>query len=151
MADTIMANTTEQPVAEVHCSDSDASTSGGHSSTAGSHGDTSTDGHHTDSTEPEVSAEMKRIHEDTNEPAEESTCKRIKTSDVPGIVEDLEKKLSRPIIFGIRRQAVCESLPYFNSYNSSLYTQNSVARGFYMNKEARSQDKFSAQVIITNM
>lgn len=132
--------TVGQPAVEANNADSDAS--------EGSHGMPVDDGSDTDITTPESSGEMKRMHEDINGSTEMPTAKRIKIFDIRATTKDFE---IGPKVFGIRRQAVCESLPYFNSYNSSLYTQNGVARGFYMNKEARAHDIFKAQVIISNM
>lgn len=138
--DRSMENAVEQVAVETNNADSDAS--------EGSHGRPADDGSDTDITTPDSSGEMKRANEDIDGSTEIPIAKRIKIFDIRRSTKDLE---TGPKVFGIRRQAVCESLPYFNSYNSSLYTQNGIARGFYMNKEARAHDIFKAQVIISNM
>lgn len=106
--------------------------------------------------EPEKSNKLKRerdTSEDDSENVTDDSTKRMKTFDVAGTVKDLDfvNAPSQPIVFGFRRAAVCESLPYYNAYNSSLYTQNGVARGIFLDKEARNHDVFKAEVLITTM
>lgn len=99
--------------------------------------------------EVETTNSLKRARgtsEDNSESVSDESAKRIKTKTLDFATAPIE-----PIVFGNRRQAVCESVTYYNAYSSSLYTQNGVARGLYLDKEARPQDVFKAQVIITTM
>lgn len=100
-----------------------------------------------------------------NDAEKANSLKRERDSsenDAEGVADDLTKRLKtkdldftnarfQPVVFGNRRQAVCEAVTYYNAYNSSLYTQDGVARGLYLDKEARPQDVFKAEVIISTM
>jgi hypothetical protein len=66
-------------------------------------------------------------------------------------VAELSESQSGLEVFARSRMALCESLPYYRAYKSSLYTQDCIARGFYMDAAARDHDIFRAQVIISSV
>ncbi|KAH8886697.1 hypothetical protein GQ53DRAFT_599597, partial [Thozetella sp. PMI_491] len=55
-----------------------------------------------------------------------------------------------PEVYSRYRQALCEALPYFNAYQSSLYSSHCRVRGFLVDKETEARDYLGSQVIITS-
>jgi hypothetical protein len=62
-----------------------------------------------------------------------------------------DKPLGTPEIWAMRRQALCDALPYFKSHQGSLYTVDLVPFGLLISGQARDRDMFDGQVIITTM
>ena len=89
---------------------------------------------------------LKRERDDGTEDVTDDSAKRTCT-DAVGVTESH----SGPEVFARSRMALCESVPYYRAYKSSLYTQKCVARGFYMDGAARDQDIFKAQVVISSV
>jgi len=57
----------------------------------------------------------------------------------------------RPTVWANRRQALCESVPYFRSLQASVHSNELIAKGVLIDKECRAHDIFRAQVIITTV
>jgi hypothetical protein len=59
--------------------------------------------------------------------------------------------IDSPAVWAKRRHALCETLPYFAAYNGSLYSNNKIAKGFLIDKEARTRDHLGGRVIVTTL
>ncbi|KAK4124876.1 hypothetical protein N657DRAFT_615930 [Parathielavia appendiculata] len=57
----------------------------------------------------------------------------------------------KPLVWATSRGGLCEAVPYFKSFKSSLYTNKGVAYGFLIDHETDGGDAFDAQVIITTV
>lgn len=57
----------------------------------------------------------------------------------------------KPQVWANGRGSLCEALPYFRSFKSSLYSANVVAKGFLIDQAADDRDMFGAQVIIASV
>lgn len=91
-----------------------------------------------------VDNELKHAGADLDQAGEDISSKRTCT--------DLASRdISGPIVWATRRAALCESLPYYKSYKGSLYTNDKIPRGLYISDQARSNDKLTAEVIITTL
>ena len=81
-----------------------------------------------------------------------SNGKRIKKDVTPTDPEPDKKSTHEPEVWSMTRMALCETLPeWYRSYNSSLYMQDLVARGLYIDSGAHDHDIFQAQVIVCSM
>ena len=89
-------------------------------------------------TEAESSGTAKRPHDDLEDTTEKTNGKR-KCLPI------------QPKVWAIRRQGLCEALPYYNAYKGSLHTTDNVAQGVYIDAQSRDHDIFKAQVIITTV
>ncbi|WYZ39262.1 hypothetical protein EsH8_III_001176 [Colletotrichum jinshuiense] len=56
-----------------------------------------------------------------------------------------------PPIWADNRQALCDALPWFKAHESSLYTNNKVAKGFLINAHPAVRDIVGTEVIITSL
>jgi hypothetical protein len=90
----------------------------------------------------------KRAYDDSEANGEETT-KRACTGEKMDVDNVASKP--QPEVGAYRRQALCEAVPYYNSYKASLYTYHGVAYGCLIDSGARAMDVFSAQVIITTV
>lgn len=59
--------------------------------------------------------------------------------------------VSNPLVWAKGRGGLCEALPYFRAFQSSLHTANLIALGFLIDQEIDQRDVFSAQVIISSV
>ena len=57
----------------------------------------------------------------------------------------------RPEVWADKRQQLCETLRYFNAYQSGAYTNNGIAYGHLIDAEVDPRDKFDEQVVITSV
>lgn len=105
------------------------------------------DEHHSTSTE------AKRKETDDNGP-DSKKAKHSVASDVPppeGPLFPPSVMSPMPEVWSDKRGGLCESLPYYNSYKSSLHSHNRIARGFLIDKEVDLRDILTAQVVICSM
>ncbi|KAE8454543.1 hypothetical protein EG329_000166 [Mollisiaceae sp. DMI_Dod_QoI] len=56
-----------------------------------------------------------------------------------------------PIVWADKRQQLCETLPFYNAYQSGAYTKDGILYGFLVDAEVGSLDKFDDQIIITTI
>jgi hypothetical protein len=56
-----------------------------------------------------------------------------------------------PEVWAFKRQQLCETLPYYNAYQSGAYTQDGIARSILIDKEVSIRDKFNDEVVITSV
>ncbi|KAI9862185.1 MAG: hypothetical protein M1824_001566 [Vezdaea acicularis] len=54
-----------------------------------------------------------------------------------------------PLVWADGRQALCETLPYYNSYQRSNYTSDLLSRGFLVDKMASQYDWLDEDILIT--
>ena len=64
--------------------------------------------------------------------------------------EDRFAPCMQPEVYSRYRTAICETLPYFSSFQGSLYSMDKVAKGFLIDKEFEMRDYLGSQVIITS-
>ncbi|KAL1836146.1 hypothetical protein VTJ49DRAFT_5532 [Mycothermus thermophilus] len=57
----------------------------------------------------------------------------------------------QPLVWAKGRGALCEALPYFKSFKSSLHSKDLVAQGFLIDSATEARDVFGAQVIISSV
>lgn len=56
-----------------------------------------------------------------------------------------------PEVWAFKRQQLCETLPYYNAYQSGAYTQDGIARAILIDKEVSIRDIFDDEIIITSV
>ena len=56
-----------------------------------------------------------------------------------------------PEVWADKRQQLCETLRYFNAYQSGAYTNNGIAYGHLIDAEVDARDKFDEQIVITSV
>ncbi|KAK4137082.1 hypothetical protein BT67DRAFT_448305 [Trichocladium antarcticum] len=59
--------------------------------------------------------------------------------------------VGQPLVWAKGRGALCEALPYFHAFQSSLYSSGLNALGFLIDQETDQRDVFSEQVIISSI
>lgn len=59
--------------------------------------------------------------------------------------------IGSPPVWAEKRQALCESLPYYRAYMSGAYAQNGLARCFMVDKEVGPRDKFTEEIMIARV
>jgi hypothetical protein len=59
--------------------------------------------------------------------------------------------VGQPEVWAFKRQQLCETLPYYNAYQSGAYTHDSIARAIMIDKEVSIRDKFGEEVVITSV
>ncbi len=64
--------------------------------------------------------------------------------------EDRLAPCMQPEVYSRYRTAICETLPYFSSFQGSLYSLDKEAKGFLIDKEFETRDYLGSQVIITS-
>ncbi|KAK3298414.1 uncharacterized protein B0H64DRAFT_353969 [Chaetomium fimeti] len=57
----------------------------------------------------------------------------------------------KPLVWADARGSLCEALPYFKAFKSSLHSANLVCQGFLIDQEADELDVFGTQVIISSV
>ncbi|KAL2269594.1 hypothetical protein VTJ83DRAFT_1778 [Remersonia thermophila] len=57
----------------------------------------------------------------------------------------------QPLVWAKGRGALCEALPYFRSFKSSVHSKDVVAQGFLIDSATEARDFFGAQVIISSV
>lgn len=79
----------------------------------------------------------------------------VKNSKLPLYHENVQEgkpdPIGQPEVWAFKRQQLCETLPYYNAYQSGAYTQYGIARSIMIDKEVSVRDKFQEQVIITSV
>lgn len=59
--------------------------------------------------------------------------------------------IGKPLVWANGRGALCEALPYFRSFQGSLYSMGVEMKGLLIDSEVDRNDFFGAQVVITSM
>lgn len=67
------------------------------------------------------------------------------------VQEGKPEPVGNPEVWAFKRQQLCETLPYYNAYQSGAYMQDGVARSMLIDKEVGIRDKFDSQVVITSV
>ena len=57
----------------------------------------------------------------------------------------------QPEVWADKRQQLCETLRYFNAYQSGAYTNDGIAYGHLIDAEVDPRDKFDEQIVITSV
>lgn len=73
---------------------------------------------------------------------------KVKTTDT---VVNGSPPAGKPLVWANGRGSLCEALPYFRSFKSSLHSASLIAQGFLIDQEADKLDVFGAQVIISSV
>ena len=55
----------------------------------------------------------------------------------------------QPPVWSIKRQPLCDTLPWYRAQQSAAYTSNKIVKGFMMDKEVRYTDRFGTEVVIS--
>jgi hypothetical protein len=80
---------------------------------------------------------------------------RFKNSKLSSYHENVQEGRPDPIggpeVWAFKRQQLCETLPYYNAYQSGAYTQDGIARSILIDKEVSIRDKFNDEVVITSV
>jgi hypothetical protein len=56
-----------------------------------------------------------------------------------------------PELWAKTRRGLCETLPYFRSWQGALYSKNLVVFGYLIDAEVEPRDYFDSQVVITSV
>jgi hypothetical protein len=56
-----------------------------------------------------------------------------------------------PEVWADKRQQLCETLRYFNAYQSGAYTNDGIAYGHLIDAEVDARDKFDEHIVITSV
>jgi hypothetical protein len=59
--------------------------------------------------------------------------------------------IGEPEVWAFKRQQLCETLPYYNAYQSGAYTHDGIVRSILIDKEVSVRDKFDEDIIITSV
>jgi hypothetical protein len=59
--------------------------------------------------------------------------------------------IGHPEVWSFIRQQLCETLPYYQAYQSGAYTHNGIAHGIVIDKEVSIRDKFDEEIVITSV
>lgn len=59
--------------------------------------------------------------------------------------------IGHPEVWSSIRQQLCETLPYYQAYQSGAYTQDGIARAIVIDKEVSIRDKFDEEIVITSV
>jgi hypothetical protein len=57
----------------------------------------------------------------------------------------------QPIVWANKRQQLCETVPYYNAYQGSAYTNQGIVYAVLVDKEVSVRDKFEEEIIITSL
>jgi hypothetical protein len=57
----------------------------------------------------------------------------------------------KPALWADKRQGICETLPYYNAYQSGAYTHDRRVYGFMCDKEVGDRDVFTDQIMIARV
>ena len=80
---------------------------------------------------------------------------RVRNAKLPLYHENVQEgkpdPIGQPEVWAFKRQQLCETLPYYNAYQSGAYTQDGIARSILIDKEVSFRDKFDDEVIITSV
>jgi hypothetical protein len=83
------------------------------------------------------------------------TSKIAKKSKAPLYHENVQdgkpEPVGQPIVWAFKRQQLCETLPYYNAYQSGAYTHDNIARSILIDKEVSVRDKFDEEIVITSV
>lgn len=71
-------------------------------------------------------------------------CQENNTMDKPDAV-------GVPPVWASKRQAMAETLPYYNAYQGSTYASNKIVHGVLLDGNGTSKDVFNDQVYITRL
>ena len=76
---------------------------------------------------------------------------------VPGATYHVNTQLDKPEphgqpdVWADKRQQLCETLPYYNAYQSGAYYNSGIVYGQLIDKEVDGRDKLDEQVVITSV
>lgn len=59
--------------------------------------------------------------------------------------------IGQPEVWAFKRQQLCETLPYYNAYQSGAYTHDGIARSIMIDKEVSIRDQFDDEIVITSV
>jgi hypothetical protein len=59
--------------------------------------------------------------------------------------------VGQPEVWADKRQQLCETLPYYKSYQGSAYTSENVLHGVLVDSEVSPRDRFDEEIIITTV
>lgn len=57
----------------------------------------------------------------------------------------------QPPVWAEKRQALCETLPYYKAYMSGAYMHDGIAKAFMVDKEVGPRDKFNEEIVIARV
>jgi hypothetical protein len=82
-------------------------------------------------------------------PNRKKAVSQAKSTD--NLTLDKPEAFGEPPIWADKRQALCETLPYYRAYQSGAYTSHSLVYGFLYDKEVGARDVFTDQVYIARV
>ncbi|EAQ89767.1 hypothetical protein CHGG_06386 [Chaetomium globosum CBS 148.51] len=114
--------------------------------------DTSQSARYTSNAEDDHDNSMETIMESMAEATnEQRPARKTKVAKVANATADGPPSWGKPLVWAKARGSLCEALPYFRSFKSSLHSSNVVCQGFLIDQEVDQRDVFGAQVIISSV
>lgn len=105
------------------------------------------EGSHDDSWE----ATMESTAGATSEQSPARKTKVTKVAKVANATINGPPAWGKPLVWAKARGSLCEALPYFRSFKSSLHSANVVCKGFLIDQEVDQLDVFGPQIIIPSV
>jgi hypothetical protein len=136
------AGSTAQEEESAHSSQSDASSSATDNAQA--------EGNHDDSMET-IMESMAGATSEQSPARKTKVAKVAKVAKIANATIDGPPSWGKPLVWAKARGSLCEALPYFRSFKSSLHSANVVCKGFLIDQEVDQLDVFSLQVIISSV